>query len=152
MGQMKNIGVRLSDELFAALNDRCVASGEDKSDICRNAIAVALGVPVENHSPVVQLQQINDRLCRIEAALRICPSENRLEDGSENSPAQLDGQELPEIVHLPLSMYVNEENLIICPHCGSLDSDWAKEYPEDATVKAISCHQCGKRSTFDMSR
>lgn len=150
MGQMKNIGVRLSDELFAALNDRCAASGEDKSDICRNAIAVALGVPVENHSPVVQLQQINDRLCRIEAALRICPSKNELEDGSKNSPVQSDVQELPEIVHLPLSMYVNEENLIVCPHCGSLDSDWADQ-DESAQVRSIVCHQCGQTSRFDLA-
>lgn len=148
MGQMKNIGVRLSDELFAALNDRCAASGEDKSDICRNAIAFALGKPVPP-SPDERFHDIIDRLSRLESLiLQICPSENGQEGGSNSSQVSLDVPNSPYL----LSEWVNEDALIICPHCGSLDSDWAEAYPEDAEVKSIACHQCGKRSTFDMTR
>jgi hypothetical protein len=84
----------------------------------RNAIALFLNQ--SEQLPVnIFLQQINDRLCRIEAALRICPSKNEIEDISENALVQLDVQELPEIVH-HLSLYVNEQALIICPHLPSV--------------------------------
>ncbi|MCY6491904.1 hypothetical protein [Leptolyngbya sp. GGD] len=145
---MKNIGVRLSDELFAALNGRCAASGEDKSDICRNAIALYLGEPVPP-SPDERFQDIIDRLSRLESLiLQKCPSENGQECGSNSSQVYSDVANPPYL----LSEWVNEDALIVCPYCGSLDSDWAEAYPEDAEVKSITCHQCRKRSSFDMTR
>lgn len=147
---MQNIGVRLPDDLIQKLEVRSTVTGEDKAGICRNAIALALGEPVPPSSDE-RFQDIIDRLSRLESLiLQICPFSEGQEDGSKSVSAQLDGQELPEIVHLPLSVYVNEENLIICPHCGSLDSDWADD-DEAAQVRSILCHQCGQTSHFDLS-
>ena len=150
---MKNIGVRLPDDLIHKLENRSTVTGEDKATICRNAIALALGEPVPP-SPDERFQDIIDRLSRLESLvkslmLQKCPAENALEGGSNSSQVCLD---VPNSLY-SLSEWVNSESLILCPHCGSVDSDWAEDDPgEGAPLRTIVCHQCRTKSTFDMNK
>lgn len=143
---MQNIGVRLPDDLIQKLEVRSTVTGEDKAGICRNAIALALGEPVPPSSDE-RFQDIIDRLSRLESLiLQICPFSEGQEGGSNSSQVSLDVPNSPYL----LSEWVNEDALIICPHCGSLDSDWADQ-DESAQVRSIVCHQCGQTSRFDLA-
>lgn len=144
---MQNIGVRLPLDLIQKLEAISAATGEDKAGICRNAIALYLGGPVQP-SPDERFQDIIDRLSRLESLiLQICPFSEGQEGSSNESAVGLDVQISPYL----LSEWVNEEQMIICPRCGSTDSDWADD-DEANSVRSIICHGCGARSYFEMEK
>jgi hypothetical protein len=144
------IGFRVYKTDYEQLEQIAAARQTTVTELCRLKVAEIL-----DEEPSGVLGQINARLERFEQMLqqfeRIVlnlPSENASQGASDESQVYLHPQESPYL----LSEWVNADALIVCPHCGSLDSDWAEEYPEDAEVKAIVCHQCRTQSSFDMTR
>ncbi|MBN8564526.1 MAG: ribbon-helix-helix protein, CopG family [Leptolyngbya sp. UWPOB_LEPTO1] len=142
--QKQNIGFRVEPELFAQLEALIEKTGRSQTELMTEALISYLGLPETLN---MQVRRLNDRVSALEARINHdCPSENGQEDGSGNIPVQSDVANPPYL----LSEWVNADALIICPHCSSLDSDWADE-DESAQVRSILCHGCGKTSRFDLA-
>lgn len=141
------VGFRVYKSDYEQLEQIAAARETTVTELCRLKVAEIL-----DEEPSGILGKIYARLERIERMLedlgqisQICPSENRQGGASNESAVGLDVQ---NPVYL-LSEWVNEEQMIICPHCSSLDSDWADD-DEANPVRSIGCYGCGARSYFEM--